>query len=134
MIGTLVIAFALLAQEASAAQTPADWRIELEDGKKAMSAREYAKAAGKFQSALAQTEAANAGNAAALEAVRGCATASRMLGRLEDAERFLARASALAAIVHGSASVELRTCFQSWRPCSVRAAGARRSSQPSRRR
>ncbi len=107
MIGTLLIAFALLPQEAPAAQTAAEWKTGIEAGKKAMSARDYVEAAVKFQSALAQADAAKAENAVALEALRGCATASRMLGRLEDAGQFLTRASALTAIVHGSSSVEL---------------------------
>ncbi len=107
MIGTLLMAFALLPQQAPAEQAAAEWKTDLAAGKKAMSAREYVEAAAKFRSALAQADAAQAEDAAALEALRGCATASRLLGRLEDAELFLSRASVLTETVHGSAGVEL---------------------------
>jgi tetratricopeptide (TPR) repeat protein len=67
-----------------------DRQSALDEGRSAMAARDYATAASKFAAAAAAAEEAN--SPALLESLRGHATASRMLGRLEEAETTLKRA------------------------------------------
>lgn len=127
MLRLAVVACALLGIHAVADEPAAEWKSEIERGKKALAAREYAEAGTKFRSALAQAESTAGGEAGVLEALRGCATVSRLQGRAEDAEQSLSRAVAIAAKVHGETSLELASVFSEL-AAAERSRGARKEA------
>jgi tetratricopeptide (TPR) repeat protein len=86
-----------------ASDQPADWKSEMERGRKAIMGRDYAGAEAIYRAALARAEAADAGSV--VEALRGCAEASRLQGRTADAEELLTRAIAAAERQYGDTSL-----------------------------
>jgi tetratricopeptide (TPR) repeat protein len=82
---------------------------ELKDGKTALAAHDYAKAADKFRAALSSAEE----DAVKLDALTQLATASRLLGHPDDAEQALKRAAPLAISLHGDTSLEVAAVLSS---------------------
>ena len=107
MFRYLPLIFALVFDTAPAAEPAAVWKTELESGKKALAAHDYAEATARFRSALAQAEAAPGEDAAVLETLRACATSLRLQSRFDDAAQFLNRAVPVATKLSGETSLEL---------------------------
>lgn len=82
---------------------------DLSDGKIALAAHEYAKAADKFRAALTTAEE----DAVKLDALTQLAAASRLLGHPEEAEQALKRAAPLAIQLHGDTSLEVAAVLSS---------------------
>ncbi len=76
---------------------------ELNDGKIALSAHDYAAAADKFRAAFASTD----DEAVKLDALTQLAAASRLLGRPDEAEQALKQAAPLGIKLHGDTSLEV---------------------------
>src|SRR5260370_40125475 len=78
---------------------------ELNEGKNALTAHDYAKAAEKFRAAVAGAEEDQ--DSLMLEALRRLAAVSRLQDHPDEAEKSLMRASPIAARLHGDTSPEL---------------------------
>jgi tetratricopeptide (TPR) repeat protein len=76
---------------------------ELNDGKIALAAHDYAKAADKFRAALASAEE----EATKLESLTQLAAVSRLLGHPDEAEQALKQAAPLGIKLHGDTSLEV---------------------------
>ena len=76
---------------------------ELNDGKIALAAHDYVKAADKFRAAVASAEE----EATKLDALRQLAVASRLLGHPDDAEQALKQAAPFGIKLHGDTSLEV---------------------------
>src|SRR6202163_5106983 len=76
---------------------------ELNDGKIAVAAHDYTKAADKLRAALASAEE----EATKLEALTQLAAASRLLGHPDEAEQALKHAAPLGIRLHGDTSLEV---------------------------
>ena len=76
---------------------------ELNDGKIAFTAHDYAAAADKFRAALANAEE----ESTRLDALTQLAAASRLLGRPDEAEQALKQAAPLGIKLHGDTSLEV---------------------------
>ena len=82
---------------------------DLNDGKIALTAHDYAAAADKFRAALASAEE----EAVKLDALTQLAAAARLLGRADEAEQALKRAAPLAISLHGDTSLEVAAVLSS---------------------
>ena len=107
MAPTGMVILALLTLQAPVEAPGVDWKAEIEKGNQAIAARDYAEATARFQSALAQVETEPGEDAGVLAAIRGCATGSRLQGRIADAEQYLSRAVVVAVRLHGDTSLEV---------------------------
>jgi hypothetical protein len=107
MTPPVIVILALLTLQPPVEAPGVDWKAEIEKGNKAIAARDYAEVTARFRSALAQLETAPGEDAGLLAAIRGCATGSRLQGRVADAEQYLSRAVVVAVRLHGDASLEV---------------------------
>jgi tetratricopeptide (TPR) repeat protein len=82
---------------------------ELNDGKLALTAHDYGKAADRFRAALAGAEE----EAVKLDALTQLAAASRLLGRPDEAEQALKQAAPLGIKLHGDTSLEVAAILSS---------------------
>jgi tetratricopeptide (TPR) repeat protein len=82
---------------------------ELNDGKIALTAHDYAKAADKFRAALASADE----EAVKLDALTQLAAASRLLGHADEAEQALKQAAPLGIKLHGDTSLEVAAILSS---------------------
>jgi tetratricopeptide (TPR) repeat protein len=82
---------------------------ELNDGKIALTAHDYAKAADKFRAALGSAEE----EVVKLDALTQLAAASRLLGRSDEAEQALKQAAPLGIKLHGDTSLEVAAILSS---------------------
>ncbi len=88
-----------------------DWKAQIESGRKAVAAHDYLVASERFTTALKLAEAPPGDITGQLEALRSCARASLLLGRLEQAEQFLSRDAATAGRERGENSPELASAL-----------------------
>ena len=110
-----------------------DWKAQIESGRKAVAAHDYLVASERFTTALKLAEAPPADITGQLEALRSCARASLLLGRLEQAEQFL---SATPPQPDGNAARIARSWLPlspNWQRSSARAASERKPSRRSKR-
>ena len=107
MLRLAVLLYALMPLQAQADGAAADWKTEIASGKQAVAAHDYTEGLARFRAALAQAESVPGEDAGVLEALRNCATVSRLQGHLEQAQQFLSQAVAPAAKVYGGESLEL---------------------------
>jgi tetratricopeptide (TPR) repeat protein len=98
---------ALIPAQGLAGETAAQWKTEIELGKKAVAAHDYTEAMSWFRAALSLAQAPPEDAGGAMDALRNCATLSRLQGHLEDAEQFLSQAVAPATQLYGGESLEL---------------------------
>src|SRR5258706_393215 len=113
----------IASQAAAQAQAQAVAADPLSDGKDAMAAHNYARAAEQFRAAID-----GAGDAAVtFEALRRLAAVSRLLAHPDDSETALLRAAPIAARLHGDTSLELASVLSDLSG-SQRALGKRKES------
>ena len=101
--------FNLLLLPVLLAQALAPAADELSEGKNALTAHDYAKAAEKFRAAVAGAEETGGQDILMLEALRRLAAVSRLQDHPDEAEKALMRAAPIAARLHGDTSLELAT-------------------------
>ncbi len=107
MLRLAVLLYALMPLQTQADGPAGAWKTEIDRGKKAVAAHDYTEAMARFRAALAQAASASDQEGGAFEALRNCATVSRLQGRLEDAEQFLSQAVAPVAKLNGGESLEM---------------------------